>query len=85
MKPTMPTSGWRTMYSPSSPPPWTRLNTPSGSAEVSISAARVGAYGAHSLGFHSTVLPMASEPMQFTSMSTGKFHGAMNAETPIGW
>ena len=58
---TMPTSGWRTIVSPTGmPSPVITLNTPGGKMSAAYSASFSAVSGVSSLGLSTTVLPDAS-------------------------
>ena len=82
------TSGWRTIRSPTvPPPPWTMLTTPFGMpASASSSTKRSASAGVSVAGLSTTVLPQTSAGISFQDgIATGKFHGVIAPTTPIGW
>jgi len=62
------------------------LTTPGGTpASVRISTNRVAVCGVSSAGLSITVLPQISAGNNFqVGIASGKFHGVINAHTPIG-
>src|SRR5262249_787627 len=72
--------------SPHSPEPITRLRTPGGKPAFSSRLTRYTAErGVSDAGFKTRVLPHANAGAIFrTGLTTGKFHGVIDATTPTG-
>ena len=84
---TLSTSGCDASSSPTvAPPPVTMFTTPFGSSvSSSSSASRSAVSGVSDAGFSTHELPIASAGASFhTAITSGKFHGMIPAQTPIG-
>ena len=84
---TLSTSGLVVSTSPITPPgPEMMFTTPGGNPTSSTIRASSSAFsGVSDAGFSTIVLPVASAGPSFhTAISSGKFHGMMEAHTPIG-
>ncbi len=87
VKDTMSISGWAAIASPTvGPSPFTRLKTPAGMpASWMISASSIVLSGAISLGFRTTVQPVASAGAVLeATWFSGQFHGVISPHTPMG-
>ena len=87
VKATLSTSGLVVMTSPMLPPgPAMMLTTPGGKPTSSmIRASSIALSGVSLAGLSTIVLPVASAGPSFqTAISSGKFHGMIEAQTPIG-
>ena len=84
---TLSTSGCEASSSPTvAPPPVITFTTPLGrSVSSSSSASRSAVSGVFDAGLSTTLLPIASAGASFqTAITSGKFHGTIAAQTPIG-
>ena len=87
MNETLSTSGCEASSSPTvAPPPVIMFTTPLGRSVSSSSSARRSAVsGVFDAGLSTTLLPIASAGASFhTAITSGKFHGMIPAQTPIG-
>src|SRR4029079_9590338 len=87
VKDTMSIPGWAAIASPAvGPSPLTRLKTPGGTPAAStISANNIALSGAISLGFSTTVQPVASAGATLeATWFSGQFHGVISPQTPTG-
>src|SRR5207247_4346014 len=87
VKETTATSGWCSNASPTVPPgPKTMFTTPSGKpASYRISTNRSALKGVSLAGLITTVFPATSAGNIFhVGIAIGKFHGVIQATTPIG-
>ncbi len=80
------TSGWRASAAPASPSPGSSAIAPAGTPPArNASTTRKAQPGACSAGLSTTVLPVASAAAVMPSgIASGKFHGAITAQTPRG-
>ena len=87
VKATLSTSGLVVMTSPMRPPgPVMMLTTPSGNPHSStMRASSMADSGVSVAGLSTIVFPVASAGPSFhTAIISGKFHGMIDAHTPIG-
>ena len=88
VKATLSTIGFEASSSPTeAPPPVMTLTTPLGRSvsSMQLGQAQRGAAACSSAGLSTTVLPIASAGASFqTAIMSGKFHGMIPAQTPIG-
>ena len=82
----MPSTAEPTSARPAAGPPWTRLNTPSGSPPArTTSASSAPVHGASSEGFSTTVLPaISAADAMLTASAIGKLKGEITPKTPYG-